>query len=236
MGVPLWTASGFTWGFRRFRGGMVQAVGLPGSVARGKAHGTGVATPGWACMCARSRRATHVHQGTERPRREINPTNPRWYPALFRRVKSYPAGIKNTILQHRTTLRFAAARCMFHRNRHLRRDHHPTHHPTGDCIPGYQALTPDGVLGSAVDSALVNLGGSAAGCALVHGGGSAASGGGMVQAVGLPGSVARGKAHGTGAATPGNGRTCARGRGARHTCARARNGPAAKYRCRRMAE
>jgi len=60
-------------------------------------------------------------------------------------------------------------------------------------IPGYRALTPDGVMGSA------------AGCALVNDGGSAASGGGMVQAVGLPGLVARGKAHGTGAATLGMG-------------------------------
>ena len=65
------------------------------------------------------------------------------------------------------------------------------------------AVVNDG--GSAVDCALVNRGGSAAGCALVNLGGSAARGGGMVQAVGLPGLVARGKAHGTGAATPGVG-------------------------------
>ncbi len=113
-------------------------------------------------------------------------------------------------------MHFAAARCVFHRNRHLRRGHYPTHHPTGDCIPGYQALTPDGVLGSAAGCALVNGGGSAAVSILVNLGGSAASGGGMVQAVGLPGSVAQGKAHGTGAATPGVG-VHARGVAARDT-------------------
>ena len=57
-------------------GGMVQAVGLPGSVA-GVRHTVRVPPPQvWACMCAGSRRATHVRQGTERPRHEIQ--TPAW--------------------------------------------------------------------------------------------------------------------------------------------------------------